>query len=85
MLRLAYSKLAVRQLARIPRPLAKRIRDRMVAIAGDPYSQHANVRPLKGRDAFRLRIGDWRVIYEVRDEELLVFVLTIGPRGQVYR
>ena len=85
MYRLAYSKPAVRQLARMPRQLAKRIRDRMVAVAGDPYAKHANVRPLKGREAFRLRVGDWRVIYEVRDEELWVLVLTIGPRGQVYR
>jgi mRNA interferase RelE/StbE len=83
--RLAYSKPAVRQLARMPRPLARRIRDQMVTIASGPYARHPDVKPLRARDGFRLRVGNWRVTYEVREEALLVLVLTIDPRGQVYR
>ena len=85
MYRLAYSKQSVRQLARMPAPLARRIRDRMAAIAQNPYAEHANVKRLRGRQGFRLRVGDWRVIYDIRDDELVVLVLSVAPRGQVYR
>ncbi len=34
---------------------------------------------------FRVRVGDYRIIYEVRDKELVVFVLSIGPRDNVYQ
>jgi mRNA interferase RelE/StbE len=44
-----------------------------------------NVTKLQNRDGFRLRIGDWRVIYEVQDQQLVILVLKIGSRGEVYR
>ena len=39
---------------------------------------------LKGRDAYRIRIGDYRVIYEIQDGKLIVTVITIGHRREVY-
>jgi mRNA interferase RelE/StbE len=39
---------------------------------------------LKGRDAYRIRIGDYRVIYEINDGRLIVTVVTIGHRREVY-
>jgi mRNA interferase RelE/StbE len=39
---------------------------------------------LKGRDAWRIRIGDYRVIYEINDGHLIVTVITIGHRREVY-
>jgi mRNA interferase RelE/StbE len=39
---------------------------------------------LKGRDAYRIRIGDYRVIYEIRDKILLVSVILIGHRKDIY-
>ena len=40
---------------------------------------------LRGIDASRLRIGDWRIIYQVKDEILEVWVIKIAPRGEVYK
>ena len=50
----------------------------------------ANPRPsgckkLKNRDAWRIRIGDYRVIYEIHDKVLQVNVVTVGHRREVYR
>jgi mRNA interferase RelE/StbE len=50
----------------------------------------ANPRPpgckkLKNRDAWRIRVGDYRVIYEIHDKVLQVIVVTVGPRREVYR
>jgi len=38
-----------------------------------------------GEGELRIRVGDWRVIYLVRDDELLVLVIKVGHRGDVYR
>lgn len=40
---------------------------------------------LTGREAWRVRTGDWRVIYEVHDKALLVIVVAAGHRRDVYR
>lgn len=40
---------------------------------------------LKGSEKWRIRVGDYRVIYFIRDNELFVFVVTVGHRGNVYR
>jgi mRNA interferase RelE/StbE len=38
-----------------------------------------------GEHTFKGRVGDWRVIYEIRNDELVILVLKIAPRGEVYR
>ncbi|MBZ4023734.1 hypothetical protein CKO11_14870 [Rhodobacter sp. TJ_12] len=50
--------------------------------AQDPSAQAINVKPLKGREGLRLRVGDWRVIMDDRGNVLAI--LDIGPRGGVY-
>ena len=67
------------------REVARRIRERLDLIAQDPYAQHSNVTKLQNRPGFRLRVGDWRVIYDLEDDKLVVLVLKIGPHGEVYR
>lgn len=62
-----------------------RIRDKVLEVARDPYADHPNVTKLQGRTGYRLRVGDWRVLYEVQNDQLVVLVLDIGPRGQIYR
>ena len=69
----------------MPRNWAERIREKLTQIAEDPHGKHNNVTKLQGRPGFRLRVGDWRIIYEIEDGELLIVVLQIGPRGGVYR
>ncbi len=43
-----------------------------------------NVTPLKGRPGYRLRVGDWRVVYELDHAGRRLIVLDIGPRGSIY-
>jgi mRNA interferase RelE/StbE len=44
-----------------------------------------DVKKLKGRNAWRIRVGDYRVIYEIHDRELHILVITVGHRREVYR
>ena len=70
----------------MPRDVAQRIRDRIAMIAGDPYADHPNAARLRGRAGdFRLRVGDWRVVYSLDPERRVVLVAVLDRRGQVYR
>lgn len=53
------------------------------ALAHDPHPPQAH--RLAGSDYYRLRVGDYRVIYEVQKDKLLVLVIRIGHRKDVYR
>lgn len=78
---IAYSRAAIKVLNRMPANLSARIRGKIADYAADPASQANNVTALRGRDAIRLRVGDWRVIME---DGTVLAVLEIGPRGGIY-
>ena len=83
--RVFFTRQAAKTMRRMPANTAKVSGKKIDQIAADPYATHNNVKKLRGREGYRLRVGDWRVIYEIRDEELIILVLRIGPRGEVYR
>ncbi|MBE7529683.1 MAG: type II toxin-antitoxin system RelE/ParE family toxin [Ardenticatenaceae bacterium] len=84
MYHLILSKQADKTLRKLPRDLSRRIKEKLIQIAENPYAQHNNVTKLRERPGYRLRVGDWRIIYEVENEKLIIFVLKVGPRGEVY-
>jgi mRNA-degrading endonuclease RelE of RelBE toxin-antitoxin system/DNA-binding XRE family transcriptional regulator len=55
---------------------------RIVEKIKDPYARHNNVTRLQGRDGYRLRVGDWRVIYELHDDRLEIVGLRNGSEGR---
>lgn len=62
-----------------------RIRERLDELSRDPGAPHLDVKKLVGRDGYRLRVGDWRVIYSLDQGKLMVIVIAIKPRGEAYR
>ena len=85
MYKINFTKRAYKSLRRIPRDVVNRIRDRLDQIAIDPYAQYANVTKLQNRPGYRLQVGDWRIIYDVQENELVILVLKVGSRGDIYR
>ncbi|MBU3694023.1 MAG: type II toxin-antitoxin system RelE/ParE family toxin [Rhodocyclaceae bacterium] len=79
-----YSRKAVRALIRMPRNVRDLIRSKVEELAAAPMEAR-NVRKLNGRPGYRLRVGDWRVIYDIEGARLVVRVLHIGARGGVYQ
>lgn len=69
----------------MPRNTARLIREKIQLLAEAPYSPNPNIKKLQGRAGYRLRVGDWRVIYEIEDEQVVILVLDIGPRGGIYQ
>ena len=63
--------------------LAKRIKAAIYALAND--AKPHGCRKLEGReDEWRVRVGTWRVVYRIEDGRLVVVVVRVAPRGEVY-
>jgi mRNA interferase RelE/StbE len=74
---------AQRALRRVDRTIRRRLLNALDDLATDPRPHGA--KPLKGhRPLLRVRMGEYRIVYEVRDRELVVMVITLGHRSQVY-
>ncbi len=84
MYKVVTTKSFAKALSRLPVNLQKRIVAKIKEVATDPYAPHSNVTKLQGRDGYRLRVGDWRVIYELHDDRLELWVLEVGARGGIY-
>lgn len=82
---IAFTKQAAKTLQKIPTDVAKSIYLKIEQIADDPFASHPNVIKLQNRDGYRLRVENWRVIYDIQKDRVLVLVLKIGNRGEVYR
>ena len=75
---------ARRDLAALPRDILKRIDVRILALAKDPHSQGAK-KLEGGKGFFRIRVGDYRIIYLVERHRLVIVVVRVGHRREVYR
>jgi mRNA interferase RelE/StbE len=80
----AYTEEAVRALAGIDRTVAKRIRAKILELARDPRAPNNNVKKLTGVEGYRLRVGDWRAVYTLRQQVLTIVVIRVGHRSEVY-
>jgi mRNA interferase RelE/StbE len=81
--RIEFRPAALRELRKIDRQVQPRIQGAITLLAQDPRPPAS--RPLRGRPGYRLRVGDYRVIYTIDDGVLLIVVITIGHRRDVYQ
>jgi mRNA interferase RelE/StbE len=74
---------ALRQLERLPLAIQQRIRPRVDALTFNP--RPPGCKKLAGEEElYRIRVGDYRIIYEIHDRVLVVIVVKLGHRGGVY-
>jgi mRNA interferase RelE/StbE len=73
---------AARALRKLDPQIARRVQAAIALLAEDPRPPAS--RPLRGRPAWRVRVGDYRVIYTIEDDVLLIVVVTVGHRRDVY-
>lgn len=77
---------ARKQLERLPGPIQVRARLAIRALAINPRPLGAVLLAGTGPDrVWRIRVGDYRILYEIRDDVLLVLVVTVGHRREIYR
>jgi mRNA interferase RelE/StbE len=85
MFKIEFSREASKSMKAIPRNIFERISGKIEQLGVNPFAPNNNVKKLEGTAGYRLRVGDWRVIYEVENDRLVIFVLAVGPRGGVYK
>lgn len=81
---LEFSRDAAKVLIRMPRDQSRLIRRRLDELARDPFAS-PNVRKLTQHPGYRLRVGDWRVVYLLVEDRIVIHVIRIAPRDRAYR
>jgi len=74
---------AEKELDALEKPVHKRIAARLLALEEDP--RPAGVKKLQGQEIYRLRVGDYRVLYTIDDKSKQVTVAAVGHRREAYR
>ncbi len=84
MYEILFTRQANRALRKMSRHTARLIREKLDQLAQDPYARNPNVAKLQGRARLPVAGGDWRVIYELEDQRLVIMGLKVASRGGVY-
>jgi mRNA interferase RelE/StbE len=86
---MAYTLLIKRQaqktLKSLSRPDRNRITEKIMALGENPDDPTLDVKPLQGEPYYRLRVGDWRVIYDRDDDVKIIAIEKVKPRGGAYK
>lgn len=79
-------KSAAKELKKTPKNIRVKIIEGLQLIATNPHSSLLQIKKLKGAEnLYRFRVGDYRILYHVKKQELTVLVIKIGHRKDVYR
>lgn len=82
---LLIKKQAKKALQSLPRTDRHRIAEKITLLGDDPENPTLDIRPLLGEPYFRLRVGQWRIIFDRDDEVKIISIEKIKPRGGAYR
>lgn len=85
MYRISYSPAAKRDLKRLPADVQALMRDALDEIVDDPYEHVKKLKTSSNAPIFAYRVGKCRVIMSIHDFELIVLVLEVGDRKNIYR
>lgn len=84
MYRIEFTSTAARQVRKLDRPMRTRLLDAIESLASSPHPD--GVKELASTEnAWRIRVGDYRVIYSIEDDVLVVTVVRVAHRREVYR
>lgn len=81
--RIEFAPRAARQFRKLPSNVQQRLRPAIDKLAENPRPPGSE--RIQGQDLYRVRVGDYRVVYEVRDQVLVVLITKVGHRREVYR
>lgn len=82
--RVEFAKQAIKQLNALPMREKQQLESKIDALAAEP--RPAGVKKLQGQEnLYRIRAGNYRVVYSIQDQKLLVVVVKVGHRREIYR
>jgi mRNA interferase RelE/StbE len=80
---ISIKKSAVKELEDIPKKELQKIIKKIKTLSSDPRLQGSQ--KLSHREQYRIRQGDYRIIYSVQDDDLTVHIIKVGHRREIYR
>lgn len=81
-----FVKSARKEFERLPAKIREKTAEALNLLAQNPYSELLKIKKMKGAvDLYRIRLGEYRVVYELRNDRLVVIVIKVGHRREVYR
>ncbi len=84
--RVEFTRSAEKEFERLPAKMRSNTAEALQLLSQNPYSELLKIKKLKGaEDLYRIRIGDYRIVYESRNERRIVLVIKIGHRSKIYR
>jgi mRNA interferase RelE/StbE len=81
--RVIFTKSVKKDFRKIPKFEVSKILNEIAYLAKNPRS--SKTKKLKGEKLYRLRVGNYRVIYDIQDNLMLIFVVKLGHRSDIYR
>ena len=86
MYKVEFLKEAVEELSRIDSIWQKRILNKIKILTDNPKHLANNIKKLKGRyqEYYRLRVGDYRIIYSIEKDRLVILIVRVGHRKEIY-
>lgn len=86
MYQIEFKKSAQKEFDRLSRAVQQKIVEALHLLSSHPYSELLQIKKLKGTDSvYRFRVGDYRVLYEIKHDRLTIIVIKVGHRGEVDR
>lgn len=80
-----FVKSAEKEFLKLPRKIRDRFAEALKLLSISPFSELLKIKKLKGTDdVYRIRVGEYRLIYEIKKDRLIVLVIKIGHRREVY-
>lgn len=80
--RIVIKKKAIKVLEKIHEPYYTNIKKAIIALGENPCPK--GYKKLHGRDGYRIRVDDYRIIYEIFDDSLLIDIINLGHRKEIY-
>lgn len=74
---------ARKTLVRLPRNRRGQIRQKIAELSADDLGKNPQIKKLVGQDGYRLRVGDWRILFYVRETD--IYITRIASRGDAYQ
>lgn len=80
------TKSAAKEFKKLQKSIKEKVIEAIRFLSQNPYTELLNIKKLKGAESlYRIRIGDYRIVYEVSDHKLKILIIKIGHRKDVYQ
>lgn len=84
--RVEFVKSARKEFSRLPKKIQEKVLEAISFLKQNPLSELLNIKKIKGEeDLYHVRLGDYRMVYAIKDEVLLIVIIKIGHRKDIYR